>query len=125
MNTLNRPLDHQYSGSPKGRETRVRITAGEIGKLRTVQVEHAGPLGVDAGEQQGVRRRAWLAKSAVVRGVGRAVRRGRPWTSASQLHHRMEAEYVAGDLSTLMPKNIGEDDVLVPLCLHQGMHCMP
>lgn len=118
-------LTHQYSGIAKVRETRVRITAGEISKLRTVQIEHARPLGVAAGEQQGVRRRAWLEKFAVVRGVGHAVRRGRPWTSASQLHHQMEAEHVAGDLSTLLPKNIGEDDVLVPMCLHQGMHGMP
>jgi predicted dehydrogenase len=117
-------LTHNYSGYPMLREARDRIRAGDIGELRMVQVEHAGAFGVDAIEQQGVRRMAWrtdasvVGESAVLADVG------------VHAHHLLrfvtglEVEQVAADLHTLTPQRTSDDNAHVLLRLRQGVRGM-
>lgn len=108
-------LTHNYSGYPMVRQARVMIDAGDLGKVRVVQVEYAQDW--LATELPGNKQADWRGDPARA-GPGGAL--GDIATHAFQLMEfvtGLKAEAIAADLSAFVPGRKVDDNVNVMLRL--------
>jgi predicted dehydrogenase len=106
-------LTHNYSGYPMIRQARAMVEAGELGKIRVVQVEYAQDW--LASDQPGNKQADWRGDPSRA-GPGGAL--GDIATHAFQLAEfvtRLEAKSIAADLSAFVPGRKVDDNVNVML----------
>lgn len=111
-------LTHNYSGYPMARQARAMIEAGELGKVRIVQVEYAQDW--LATELPGNKQADWRGDPSRA-GPGGAL--GDIATHAFQLSEfvtGLKAELIAADLTAFVPGRKVDDNVSVMLRFNDG-----
>ncbi len=115
-------LTHNYSGYPMTRQARAMVEAGDLGKLRVIQVEYAQDwLATDLGENKQADWRGDPARA----GPGGAL--GDIATHAFHLAEfvsRLTAESLAADLSSFVPGRKLDDNANILLRFDAGARGM-
>jgi predicted dehydrogenase len=117
-------LTHTYSGYPMVRQARELVAAGEIGRIRIVQVEYVQDWLGEAIEQQGNKQAAWRNDPAQ---AGPAGALGDIGTHAYHLAgyvSGLRLQELAAELSTFVPGRALDDHVQVMLRYEGGARGM-
>jgi len=117
-------LTHNYTGYPIIRQAREMVAAGELGKLRLVQVEYAQdwlttPLG-NTGQKQA----AWRTDPAQSGPAGSLGDIGTHAYNIACFVSQLHAEQVAADVSIMVPGRRLDDNVQVLLRYQEGVRGM-
>lgn len=113
-------LTFTYSGYPLVEEARVRVTRGDLGKIRLVQVEYSQGWLSQAIDRDGQKQAEWRTDPARA-GLGGCL--GDIGTHAFQLAEHVSGlavEQVSADLSIFVPGRRLDDDVAALLRLEGG-----
>jgi predicted dehydrogenase len=114
-------LTHNYTGHPMVRQAREMVAAGELGKLRVVQVEYAQDWLSTPVEKTGQKQAEWRT-DPVRSGPGGAL--GDIGTHAFNLAcfvTGLSCEQVAADVNTFVPGRRLDDNVQVMLRFSNGV----
>ena len=113
-------VTYNYTGYPMVREARARIAAGELGRLRVVQVEYAQDWLTEPLERSGQKQAAWRTDPARA-GKGGAI--GDIGTHAFQLAEfvtGLRVESLCADLQSFVPRRRLDDNAHILLRLAKG-----
>lgn len=113
-------VTYTYTGYPMVREARARVAAGELGRLRVVQVEYAQDWLTEPLERSGQKQAAWRTDPARA-GKGGAI--GDIGTHAFQLAEfvtGLRVESLCADLQSFVPRRRLDDNAHILLRLAKG-----
>jgi predicted dehydrogenase len=117
-------LTHNYTGYPMVRQARAIVAAGDIGRVRVVQVEYPQDWLTDAAEQTGLKQAEWRT-DPLRSGAGGAT--GDIGTHAYNLAcfvTGLRAEALAADIQSFVPGRRVDDNAHVLLRLQGGARGM-
>lgn len=115
-------VTYNYTGYPMVREARARIAAGELGRLRVVQVEYVQDWLTEPLERTGQKQAVWRTDPARA-GKGGAI--GDIGTHAFQLAEfvtGLRVESLCADLQSFVPRRRLDDNAHILLRLTKGAH---
>ena len=104
-------LTHNYTGYPVIRQAREMIAAGELGKLRLVQVEYAQDWLTTPLENTGQKQAAWRTDPAQSGPAGSLGDIGTHAYNIACFVSQLHAEQVAADVSIIVPGRRLDDNV--------------
>jgi predicted dehydrogenase len=117
-------LTHNYTGYPVIRQAREMIAAGELGKLRLVQVEYAQDWLTTPLENTGQKQAAWRTDPAQSGPAGSLGDIGTHAYNIACFVSQLHAEQVAADVSIMVPGRRLDDNVQVLLRYNEGVRGM-
>ncbi len=117
-------LTHNYTGYPIIRQAREMIAAGELGKLRLVQVEYAQDWLTTPLENTGQKQAAWRTDPAQSGPAGSLGDIGTHAYNIACFVSQHHAEQVAADVSIMVPGRRLDDNVQVLLRYNEGVRGM-
>jgi predicted dehydrogenase len=117
-------LTHNYTGYPVIRQAREMIAAGELGKLRLVQVEYAQDWLTTPLENTGQKQAAWRTDPAQSGPAGSLGDIGTHAYNIACFVSQLHAEQVAADVSIMVPGRRLDDNVQVLLRYNDGVKGM-
>jgi len=117
-------LTHNYTGYPVVRQAREMIEAGEIGKIRVVQVEYAQDWLTTAVEATGQKQAVWRTDPAQSGPAGSLGDIGTHAYNIACFVTGLRCEQVAADVSIFVPGRRLDDNVQVLLRLEGGARGM-
>jgi len=117
-------LTHNYTGYPVVRQAREMIEAGEIGKIRVVQVEYAQDWLTTAVEATGQKQAVWRTDPAQSGPAGSLGDIGTHAYNIACFVTGLRCEQVAADVSIFVPGRRLDDNVQVLLRLQGGARGM-
>jgi predicted dehydrogenase len=117
-------LTHNYTGYPVIRQAREMIAAGELGKLRLVQVEYAQDWLTTPLENTGQKQAAWRTDPAQSGPAGSLGDIGTHAYNIACFVSQLHAEQVAADVSIIVPGRRLDDNVQMLLRYNEGVKGM-
>ena len=117
-------LTHNYTGYPTIRQAREMIAAGELGKLRIVQVEYAQDWLTTAVEATGQKQAAWRTDPAQSGPAGSLGDIGTHAYNLACFVSGIRAEQVAAEASIFVPNRRLDDNVQMMLRYEGGARGM-
>jgi predicted dehydrogenase len=117
-------LTHNYTGYPIIRQAREMVAAGELGKLRLVQVEYAQDWLTTPLENTGQKQAAWRTDPAQSGPAGSLGDIGTHAYNIACFVSQLHAEQVAADVSIMVPGRRLDDNVQVLLRYQEGVRGM-
>jgi predicted dehydrogenase len=117
-------LTHNYTGYPIIRQAREMVAAGELGKLRLVQVEYAQDWLTTPLENTGQKQAAWRTDPAQSGPAGSLGDIGTHAYNIACFVSQLHAEQVAADVSIMVPGRRLDDNVQVLLRYNEGVRGM-
>ncbi|MGC1904640.1 MAG: Gfo/Idh/MocA family oxidoreductase, partial [Candidatus Acidiferrum sp.] len=117
-------LTHNYTGYPIIRQAREMVAAGELGKLRLVQVEYAQDWLTTPLENTGQKQAAWRTDPAQSGPAGSLGDIGTHAYNIACFVGQLHAEQVAADVSIMVPGRRLDDNVQVLLRYQEGVRGM-
>jgi predicted dehydrogenase len=117
-------LTHNYTGYPTVRQAREMVAAGELGKIRIVQVEYAQDWLTTALETTGQKQAAWRTDPAQSGPAGSLGDIGTHAYNVACFVSGLRCEQVAADVSTFVPGRRLDDNVQVLLRWEGGVRGM-
>ncbi len=114
-------LSHIYASYAMAREARERIRAGELGKLRMIQLEYASGSRTRLVEAKGDTKAQWRMNPSI---AGPSSVLGDIGTHAHHLARfvtGLELEAVSADIQTMVPGRTGDDNANVNLRFEGGV----
>jgi predicted dehydrogenase len=117
-------LTHNYTGYPTIRQAREMIAAGELGKIRMVQVEYAQDWLTTAVETTGQKQAVWRTDPAQSGPAGSLGDIGTHAYNIACFVSGLHAEQVAADVSIFVPGRRLDDNVQVLLRYEDGVRGM-
>jgi predicted dehydrogenase len=117
-------LTHNYTGYPVIRQAREMIAAGELGKLRLVQVEYAQDWLTTPLENTGQKQAAWRTDPAQSGPAGSLGDIGTHAYNIACFVSQLHAEQVAADVSIMVPGRRLDDNVQMLLRYNEGVKGM-
>ena len=117
-------LTHNYTGHPLVRQARAMVAAGELGRLRVVQVEYAQDWLTTALETTGQKQAAWRTDPAQSGPAGCLGDIGSHAYNIAAFVTGLSCEAVAADLSTFVPGRRLDDNVHMLLRFSGGARGM-
>jgi predicted dehydrogenase len=117
-------LTHNYTGYPTIRQAREMIAAGELGKLRIVQVEYAQDWLTTAVEATGQKQAAWRTDPAQSGPAGSLGDIGTHAYNLACFVSGIRAEQVAAEASIFVPNRPLDDNVQMMLRYEGGARGM-
>jgi len=117
-------LTHNYTGYPIVRQAREMIQAGELGKIRVVQVEYAQDWLTTAVEATGNKQAVWRTDPAQSGPAGSLGDIGTHAYNIACFVTRLRCEQVAADVSIFVPGRRLDDNVQVLLRFEGGARGM-
>jgi predicted dehydrogenase len=117
-------LTHNYTGYPTIRQAREMIAAGELGKLRLVQVEYAQDWLTTPLEATGQKQAVWRTDPAQSGPAGSLGDIGTHAYNIACFVSGFQAEQVAADVSTFVPGRRLDDNVQMLLRYPDGARGM-
>jgi predicted dehydrogenase len=117
-------LTHNYTGYPIVRQAREMITAGELGKIRVVQVEYAQDWLTTAVEATGNKQAVWRTDPAQSGPAGSLGDIGTHAYNIACFVTKLKCEQVAADVSIFVPGRRLDDNVQVLLRFEGGARGM-
>src|SRR5207245_11581881 len=118
-------LTHNYTGYPLVRQAREMVEAGEIGRLRVVQVEYAQDWLTTAVEATGNKQAVWRTDPAQSGPAGSLGEIGTAAYNIACFVTGMRCEQVAADVSIFVPGRRLDDNVQVLLRFEGGARGVP
>ncbi len=118
-------LTHNYTGYPMIRQARAMVAAGDLGKIRLVQVEYPQDWLTDAAEQSGTNKQAEWRTDPERSGAGGAI--GDIGSHAHNLAcfvSGLKVESLAADLQSFVPGRPVDDNAHIMLRYTQGARGM-
>ena len=113
-------LTHNYTGYPMVRQARAMVAAGEIGAVRTVQVEYAQDWLTTKVEDSGHKQAAWRTDPARSGAAGSAGDIGTHAFNLAEFVSGLEIEEIAAELSRFVPGRVLDDNAQMLLRLSGG-----
>jgi predicted dehydrogenase len=117
-------LTHNYTGYPLVRQAREMIAAGEVGRIRVVQVEYAQDWLTTAVEATGQKQAVWRTDPAQSGPAGSLGDIGTHAYNIACFVTGLACEQVAAEVSTFVPGRRLDDDVEVLLRFEGGARGM-
>ncbi len=117
-------LTHNYTGYPVIRQAREMIAAGELGKLRLVQVEYAQDWLTTPLENTGQKQAAWRTDPAQSGPAGSLGDIGTHAYNIACFVSQLHAEQVAADVNIIVPGRRLDDNVQMLLRYNEGVKGM-
>jgi predicted dehydrogenase len=117
-------VTHNYTGYPTIRQAREMIAAGELGKLRIVQVEYAQDWLTTAVEETGQKQAAWRTDPAQSGPAGSLGDIGTHAYNLACFVSGLHAEQVAAEASIFVPNRRLDDNVQMMLRYEGGARGM-
>jgi predicted dehydrogenase len=117
-------LTHNYTGYPIIRQAREMVAAGELGKLRLVQVEYAQDWLTTPLENTGQKQAAWRTDPAQSGPAGSLGDIGTHAYNIACFVSQLHAEQVAADVSIIVPGRRLDDNVQMLLRYNEGVKGM-
>jgi predicted dehydrogenase len=117
-------LTHNYTGYPTVRQAREMVAAGELGKIRIVQVEYAQDWLTTALETTGQKQAAWRTDPAQSGPAGSLGDIGTHAYNVACFVSGLRCEQVAADVSIFVPGRRLDDNVQVLLRWEGGVRGM-
>src|SRR5712691_4838027 len=117
-------LTHNYTGYPVVRQAREMIAAGELGRIRVVQVEYAQDWLTTAVEATGHKQAVWRTDPARSGPAGSLGDIGTHAYNIACFVTRLRCEQVAADVSIFVPGRRLDDNVQVLLRFEGGARGM-
>ncbi len=117
-------LTHNYTGYPIVRQAREMVAAGELGKLRLVQVEYAQDWLTTPLENTGQKQAVWRTDPAQSGPAGSLGDIGTHAYNIACFVGQLHAEQVAADVSIMVPGRRLDDNVQVLLRYQEGVRGM-
>jgi predicted dehydrogenase len=117
-------LTHNYTGYPVIRQAREMVAAGELGKLRLVQVEYAQDWLTTPLENTGQKQAAWRTDPAQSGPAGSLGDIGTHAYNVACFVSQLHAEQVAAEVSIMVPGRRLDDNVQVLLRYNEGVRGM-
>jgi predicted dehydrogenase len=117
-------LTHNYTGYPLVRQAREMIEAGEVGRIRVVQVEYAQDWLTTAVEATGQKQAVWRTDPAQSGPAGSLGDIGTHAYNIACFVTGLACEQVAAEVSTFVPGRRLDDDVEVLLRFEGGARGM-
>ncbi len=117
-------LTHNYTGHPLVRQARAMVAAGELGRLRVVQVEYAQDWLTTALETTGQKQAAWRTDPAQSGPAGCLGDIGTHAYNIAAFVTGLSCEAVAADLGTFVPGRRLDDNVHMLLRFSGGARGM-
>jgi predicted dehydrogenase len=117
-------LTHNYTGYPTVRQAREMVAAGELGKIRIVQVEYAQDWLTTALETTGQKQAAWRTDPAQSGPAGSLGDIGTHAYNVACFVSGVRCEQVAADVSIFVPGRRLDDNVQVLLRWEGGVRGM-
>lgn len=118
-------LTHNYTGYPMVRQARDMVAAGDLGKLRVVQVEYPQDWLADAAETTGTNKQAEWRTDPERAGAGGSI--GDIGSHAHNLAcfvSGLKVESLAADLQSFVPGRKLDDNAHILLRFGEGVHGM-
>ncbi len=113
-------LTHNYTGHPMVRQAREMVAAGELGALRVVQVEYAQDWLSTPVEKTGHKQAEWRSDPARSGPGGSLGDIGTHAFNIACFVTGLTCEYLAADVSAMVPGRILDDNVQVMLRFAKG-----
>ncbi len=113
-------LTHNYTGYPMVRQARAMVAAGELGKLRLVQVEYAQDWLATRAEDSGNKQAEWRTDPARSGAAGAVGDIGSHAFNMAEFVTGAEVEQVAAELSRFVPGRALDDNAQMLLRLAGG-----
>jgi predicted dehydrogenase len=113
-------LTHNYTGYPLVRQARAMVAAGEIGAVRTVQVEYAQDWLTTKLEDSGQKQAAWRTDPARSGAAGSVGDIGTHAFNLAEFVSGLDVEQVAAELSRFVPGRALDDNAQMLLRLSGG-----
>lgn len=117
-------VTYNYSGYPLVRQMRAMVAAGEIGAVRSVQVEYAQDWLARPIESEGQKQAGWRTDPAATGGVGAIGDIGTHAYHLARFVTGLELDTLAADLSALVPGRRVDDDARILLRFRGGARGM-
>ncbi len=108
-------LTHNYTGYPLIRQARAMVAAGELGRIRLVQVEYAQDWLTERVEASGSKQAEWRTDPARAGAGGALGDIGTHAWNLAAFVTGMEPESIAADLSSFVPGRVLDDNAHVML----------
>lgn len=118
-------LTHNYTGHPMVRQAREMVAAGEIGPVRTVQVEYAQDWLAEDLESTGHKQADWRTDPARSGPAGALGDIGTHAFNLAEFITGLSCTAVAAELSTFVPGRRLDDDARMLLRFEGGAHGSP
>jgi predicted dehydrogenase len=113
-------LTHNYTGYPLVRQARAMVAAGEIGAVRTIQVEYAQDWLTTKLEDGGQKQAAWRTDPARSGAAGSVGDIGTHAFNLAEFVSGLEVEQIAAELSRFVPGRALDDNAQMLLRLSGG-----